>query len=268
MLRSLKALEGYSVNATDGDIGRVVNFLVDDERWVVRYLVAEIGVGTAARHVLISPISFRDADWETHRFHLTVTNHKVTHSPEVDLAQPVSREQEAAFHRYYGYPYYWGYAGPWGVGVSPSLLAGGAGADGVPRHFDTLVPDAHLRSATELRGYHVQGTDGGIGHIDDFVVDDETWQVRYLAIDTSNWWFGKKVLISPAWATHVSSAQKDAYFGLSRQAIKESPEWNASAGVNREYETRLYDYYGRPAYWETDHAPHEAPSRQSVMHPR
>jgi len=109
--------------------------------------------------------------------------------------------------------------------------------------------DAHLRSAVELRGYHIQGSDEAVGHVDDFIVDDETWEVRYLAIDTSNWWFGKKVLVAPAWAKDVSWADRKVYVDMSRRAIKESPEWDPNAPVNREYEARLYDYYGRPVYW-------------------
>jgi len=73
MLRSLKDLEGYAVNATDGDIGHVADFLLDDERWIVRYLVVETGGFFSGRRVLITPISFRQVDWSTRSFHLALT---------------------------------------------------------------------------------------------------------------------------------------------------------------------------------------------------
>jgi len=94
------------------------------------------------------------------------------------------------------------------------------------------------------------GTDETIGHVEDFIVDDETWQVRYLVIDTSNWWFGKKVLVAPHWAKSISWADRMVHVDMSRDAIKNSPEWNPTAGVNRKYELELYDYYGRPVYWD------------------
>ena len=247
MLRSLKDLERYAVSATDGDIGRVVDFLLDDEHWTIRYLVVETGRLFDERRVLISPISFRQPDWQTNRFHVALTIDKVKNSPSVDVDRPVSRQHERDYYAYYGYPYYWGSVGPWGMGAYPSLLSGGTRNE-VVDHSDQSG-DVHLRSAHEVRGYHVQGNDEAIGHVADFIVDDETWQIRYLAIDTSNWWVSRKVLVAPRWASRIDWADRKVYVDLSRHEIKNSPEWTPSAAINREYEARLYDYYGRPVYW-------------------
>ena len=99
---------------------------------------------------------------------------------------------------------------------------------------------------------------------------DRSWEVRYLVIDTSNWWVGKKVLVAPHWASSISWEQRKVHVALSREAIKNSPEWNPASPVNREYETRLYDYYGRPAYWATAPARPDAspPKHHSVSPPR
>ncbi len=254
MLRSLKDLERYAVTATDGDVGAVVNFLLDDERWVVRYLVVETD-GASGPRVLISPISFRQVDWATHTFGLALTRDKVNRSPNIDADKPVSRQHEREYFGYYGYPYYWGYLAPWGPSAYPALLAVGRTNEKSPERSDEKTSgDVHLRSASEVRGYHIHGSDEAIGHIDDFIVDDESWEVRYLVVDTRKWWFGKKVLIAPHWASRVSWDERQVYVDLSRDAIKKSPEWNPTIGVNRELETRLYDYYGRPAYWFTDAA--------------
>jgi hypothetical protein len=110
-----------------------------------------------------------------------------------------------------------------------------------------------------MRGYHIEGTDAAIGHVDDFIIDDETWAVRYLVIDTRNWWLDKKVLVAPHWTSRISWAEKKVFVDLSRQAIKNSPEWNPTAPINREYEARLYDYYGRPVYWDSVHGPAGTP---------
>jgi hypothetical protein len=265
MLRSLKELERYTVSATDGEIGSVVNFLLDDERWVVRYLVVETGGIMEGRQVLITPISFRQAEWATHRFHLALTVDQIRSSPGIDVDLPVSRQHERDYNAHYGYPVYWGDAGIWGVNSNPGLLAAGALRDPLPEVLAevSVEPpcDAHLRSAREIRGYHIQGSDEAIGHLEDLVVDDVSWQVRYLVVDTSNWWFGKKVLIAPYWASQVSWEERKVYLDLSRKGIRNHPEWNPNLAINREYEERLYDYYGRPVYWDSAEREGQTPKR-------
>lgn len=252
MLRSLKDLEGYKVTATDGDVGKVVNFLFDDERWTIRYLVVDTDGVLDARRVLISPISFRRAEWAPRRFHLALTMDKIRNSPGVDTDQPVSRQHEQDYSTYYGYSYYWGFPGVWGMGADPGQLGASLASEpqiGIAPPSE-LPGGRHLRSAREVRGYHIQGSDDAIGHVEDYIVDDETWAIRYLVVDTSNWWFGKKVLVSPRWASRISWEDSKVHVDLSRQAIQNAPEWTATAPINREYETRLYDYHGRPVYWD------------------
>jgi sporulation protein YlmC with PRC-barrel domain len=264
MLRSLKDLERYTVAASDGDLGRVVDFLIDDEHWRVRHLIVETGGFLAGRRVLISPISFREADWSNRCFHVNLTMDQVKNSPSVDTALPVSRQHEWDTYRYYGYAPYWGDFMPWRMGDS-ALSLGDEGwnpalkSDAPPEPIN--CDDMHLRSAREVRGYHVDGQGEDVGHVDDFVVDDQSWGVRYLAIATSAWWFGKKVLIAPQWATRIDWAEGKVFVDQSREAIKASPEWDPEAPINREYEVRLFDYYGRPVYGQADAASASPPSR-------
>ena len=228
MRRNLKDLEGYGVSATDGELGSVVDFLFDDQHWVVRYLVVETGGFLGGGRVLISPISFREANRSTRRFHVALTRDKVRNSPSVDVDKPVSRQYERDYHQYYGYPYYWGSSGLAGMGIFPGVLEGGGWDETSPEHSESSAGDHHLRSAAEVRGYHIQGSDEAIGHVADFIVDDATWAVRYIAIDTSNWWVGKKVLIAPRLATHISWADRTVHVDLSRDGIKNGPEWGAT----------------------------------------
>lgn len=263
MLRSLKDLENYDLLATDGEIGTVVNFLLDDESWTVRYLVAEANGFSGGRDVLISPISFKAAEWDTRCFRLNLTREKVRNSPGIDTDLPVSRQHEIDFHRYFGFPVYWGGSSIWGLGTYPAVLAAGRWDESASMANDgdgSRIGDRHLRSAAEVRGYHVQGLDDSIGHIDDFIVDDTTWEVRYLVVDTGNWWFGKKVLVEPRWALRVSWEDGKIFFDLSRQAIKDSPTWDGADAINRQYEVQLYDYYGRPVYWRHADRPADAAS--------
>lgn len=250
-MRSLKDLERYRVSAVDGDVGRVTDFLFDDQHWTTRYLVTDTsGSWDVAHQVLISPTFFRRVDWATRLFHLGLTQDKVKNSPSVDLQKPVSRQYERAYSQYYGCPYYWDSSviGAWNMGAYP-YAPGGDSMKEDPQPTGDEHNDPHLRSAKEVTGYHVHGIDGEIGHIADFIVDDETWAIRYLVVDTSNWWLGKKVLVAPHWAHKISWSMSMVYIDLTRDAIKSSPAWSPAEPVNREYEERLYDYYGRPAYW-------------------
>jgi hypothetical protein len=228
MLRSLNDLDRYGVSATDGELGRVVDFLLDDQRWVVRYLVVETGDFFGGGRVLISPISCRQVDRSSRRFHLALTMDKIKNSPSVDMDKPVSRQHERDYYRYYGYPYYWGSTGMWGMGFNPGLLQEAGWTETPSERSETAGGDVHLRSAAEVRGYHIQGSDEAIGHVADFIVDEETWEVRYLAVDTSSWWFGKQVLVAPQSATHISWADRTVYVDVSRDGIKNGPEWNAT----------------------------------------
>jgi sporulation protein YlmC with PRC-barrel domain len=252
MLRSLKDLEGYGVSAKDGDLGSVADFLLDDEGWACRYLVVNAGGFFMERDLLISPVSFRQVDWDERLFHLDLTRAKIEASPSVDTELPVSRQHERDYFRYYGYPNYWGSSGVWGLNQGMTSLARDRERErNDPRvEDDETGDDVHLRSARFLRGYHVQGSDEEIGHIEDFIIDDETWQIRYLVVNTSNWWVGKKVLIAPFWAYDVSWEASMVYLDLTRHEIQNSPEWDPEAPVNRAYEERLFDYYGRPVYWD------------------
>jgi sporulation protein YlmC with PRC-barrel domain len=244
MLRSLKLLEHYKVKATDGDLGSVSNFFIDDERWTVRYLVVDTGGFFGGRNVLISPISFRGVDFSARAFNLALTRDRINNSPSVDLDKPVSRQHERDYYGYYGYPYYWGYGGLWGADTYPGAMAS-AGYDRAGERPGEPDADVHLRSAKEITGYHVEGTDGAIGHVKDFMVDDESWAIRYMVIETSNWWLGKSVLVAPDWTSRISWLDRKIYVDMTRSAIQSSPQWGVDDPISRAYEDALHRHYGR-----------------------
>jgi hypothetical protein len=257
MLRSLKDLERYTVMASDGEVGKVLNFLLDDDHWGIRYLVVETGSFFEGHQVLIPPAAFGQTDWATQRFHLALTRDQIQLSPDASTDLPVSGQRERDQVHYFGYPGFWGNSGIWNLAGNPGpllaagpLLEPGAASD-----------DNHLRSSKVLFGYHIQAMDEPVGHVEDFIIDDSGWNVRYLVVDTSNWWLGKQVLVSPWWASRVSWEERKVFLELSGQEIQASPEWNPEAGVNREYEARLYDYYGRPVYWSGNVPEAELPTQ-------
>lgn len=257
MLRRISALYGYSIRATDGDIGSVEQFYFDDGPWVIRYLIVDNGsTWRLGRRVLISPISFGKPDWVARALHVSLTRAQVKNSPNVDLQRPMTREQEAEYFEYYRYPFYWGGAGLWGAEPYPGNLRAGSSATAGTREPEPTGPaavqeraDSYLRSTKEVAGYHIQASDGEIGHVDDFLVDDENWAIRYLVIDTSNWWGGKTVLISPAWIRDVNWIDRKVSVNLTREAVKAGPDFDP-ARLDRQYEIALYGHYGQRGYWD------------------
>ena len=116
----------------------------------------------------------------------------------------------------------------------------------------TQTPDdCHLRSCRAVIGYHVHATDGDLGHVEDFLVDEHTWAIRYLIVDTSNWWGGHQVLIAPQWIEAVSWSDANVSVDLTRQAIKDAPPYDSAAQLDRQQEQSIYEHHGRPDYWTT-----------------
>lgn len=252
MLRSTKKLRGYTVCASDGDVGKVHEFYFDDQEWTIRYLVVNTGKWLFGRKVLISPVALGQPDWANETFPVSLTKEQVKDSPSVDTEQPVSRKYEAKLHEYYGWPIYWSDAGLIDTGT-PAMMhpevaetAEEAEEEELPKEEEV----SNLRSTREVIGYNIQATDGEIGHVDDFIADDENWIIRYAVVDTRDWLPGKEVLIAPDWIEKVRWVQSKIFVELSQEEIKNAPEFDPSAPVNKEYEEELYDYYGRPRYWE------------------
>jgi hypothetical protein len=246
MLINATFLKDLAIHSTDGELGTVDEFYFDDETWGIRYLVVKTGSWLSSRKVLISPISVLRVDWQAKSLHVALTKKQVENSPDINTHQPISRQHEAHLSTYYGYDNYWGGPFLWGPAYYPAALANGTSTFAKGKAHPA---DSHLRSSTAVTGYHVEAKDGEIGHVDGFVIDDKSWNVRYVEIATRNWLPGKKVLLSPAWIERVSWLESKISAGLFRDAIQDAPEYLISRPLTREYESRLYFHYGRPPYW-------------------
>lgn len=261
MLRSLREVLGYQVRATDGDAGQVADFLFDDLSWIVRYLVVDIGGGRGDGPVLIPPAAVGQPDWEARALPVLLTRRQVLEAPPVEADRPVTRQMEDEVRTYYDWIPYWRAVVP--IPVDQESVAEGspreealrrAQKEGRPPTEEQRADDPHLRSLEEVLGYHVRARDGDAGQVDDLVVEDEMWAIRYLVVDTGltplGLLPGRHVLLSPAWSDQVDWVQRAIYIDLRKETIEEGPRYDPSAPVNREYEARLYDYYGRPIYWQ------------------
>ncbi|MBF0233606.1 MAG: PRC-barrel domain containing protein [Desulfamplus sp.] len=242
MLRSVNEILGYSIKAKDEEAGKVSNFYFDDERWTIRYLIADTGSWLSGKKVLISPAGFYGKpDWENKTFSVVFENkEQVKMCPDIDENKPVSRQMEQDYANYLNWPAYWDSITPQLVtplGVIPNI-----------KNENKKEGDSHLRSTKKVMGYYIHTKDGEIGHVDDFIIDDEKWDIRFIVVTTHNILPGKKVLIPTMWVQKVSWSDSQVYVGLIKENIEKSPPYDPSAPVNSEDEGRLYDYYGKPKF--------------------
>jgi hypothetical protein len=275
MLRQSSELIGYSVRATDGLIGTVSDLLFDDESWTLRWAVVDTGEWLSGREVLLPPSAFGTPDAERRHFPMDLTRRQIEDSPELSEHEPVSRQKETELYSHYGWLPYWypgtdpmsgapGYPGyvplPGGAGPAVSPTAGGPArmppeaVEGQRAEGDDirsgLAGEPHLRSIKEVTEYYVHATDGDIGHIEEFLIEDGSWTIRYLVVDTKNWWPGKMVLVSPEWIDSINWGDEHVYVRQTREQIRTSPEYDPSVSVERAYEERLHGHYNAPNYWD------------------
>jgi sporulation protein YlmC with PRC-barrel domain len=250
MLNSAKTLKGYKLHSRDGEIGSVKEFYFDDHHWTVRYLVADTGSWLTGRQVLLSPYALGAVDTAGKDIVVDLTKKQIEESPALEKHKPVSRQFEESYYGYYGMPMYWGGMYGWGAYSFP-VRDRTKWKDSAP---GKAAWDPNLRSTYAVTGHHIQASDGEIGHVEDFIIDSESWAIRYLVVSTRNSWPGKKILISPRWIDRVSWNETKVFVGLSRDAIKKSPEYNEAALLNREYETNLHRHYNRPGYWDSENS--------------
>lgn len=228
MLIAVKVVRGSAVVGTDGKVGTVRDLLFDQRSWAVRYLEVHTGGWLTGRRVLLSPSIVTPRNWPNRELHVPLGRQQIEQSPPVEHDLPVSRQKEIELAQYFAWGEYWAT-----VAEGPVEVGG----------------DPNLRSAHELKNYRIHASDGHIGHVDDLIVDDHAWQMRYLIVDTRDWLPGKHVLIVPAWVESFDWAAKEVRVDVSRALVEGSPEFEPAAFVNREYEEVFYDYYGRPRYW-------------------
>jgi sporulation protein YlmC with PRC-barrel domain len=231
MIRELKQLQRFSIGATDGPIGKVTDAYFDDSEWVVRYLIVDTGTWLSGRKVLMSPLFIDQVDWDAELVRVTMSRERVKDSPDIDFDKPVSRQQEALYYRHFQSFGYW--AGPflWGRVPYPGAVLTEDRAPQIEedlrrlRRGDRNVEDSHLRSATEVRKYQIQAVDGSIGHVEDFLFDDETWRIESLLVDTRNWLPGRPVMVPPDWIEEVDWLGESARVKVNRDVIRQSPKY-------------------------------------------
>ena len=231
MLRSIRKLEQFRILAADSDVGSVTDTYFDDGQWVVRYLIVDASDWLHDRKVLISPHAVTSVDWNARAIATNLSRTQIQASPSIDTDKPVSRQHESEYHRYYGYPEYWPYTTNWAWGAMPVVRPTDEGRAWAARHRTATgmqkerAVDAHLRSSRHVMGYHIEASDAPVGHVEDFLFDDETWAIRYAVVDTRNWLPGDHVLISPDRIRSVNWAERSVVVDMRREAVRDSPRY-------------------------------------------
>ena len=249
MLHRIDKLIGMSIGASDGEIGKVNDVYFDDHQWAVRYLVIETGGWLGDRKVLISPFAIESVDTGLGIINVNLSRERIKGSPPIDTDKPVSRQHEMEMFGYYGYPGYWGGPLLWGLSsfpITPTMVLPSVN-DALPGH-SAAPADPNLRSADEVAGYHVQAKDDLIGHLEDFLVDVESWAIRYIAVDTRNWLPGKHVLIPPRWIKRLDWAQKTVDIDITRRTLEHAPEYDPGLEFSPMHEAALDQHYQRPGH--------------------
>ena len=217
MLRSIKQLYGNQLGASDGEIGHVKDFYFDDQNWAIRYLIADTGTWLPGRQVLISPYSLGRLDQNEKILRVNLTRKQIENSPSIDLHKPVSRQYEEEYHRYFGWPYYWQGEALWGLSGFPILEIPGEPLPTKPAALSGLQPerrDTHLRSTQAVNGYHLQTSEGNIGHVCDFMIDAGSWAIGQLAVKTGHRLSGTEMLIATKEVDRISYEESTVFASL------------------------------------------------------
>jgi len=253
VLNSVKNLKGYKLKCTDGEIGEVDEFYFDDRFWTIRYLVASTGQDSLKKQVLISPYALREITREEKNIYVKLTKKQAEEAPSPDTDKPVTLQFEEDYYHFFGWPVYWNGLFTWGD--YPFIQMG--------REKTKVQPESKknwnhsLRGTRYVTGYKVHAEDGELGKVEDFIIDDETWAIRYLVISLGEWFADKKVLVSPRWIESVSFDELKVNLSLKMNEVKESPEYTPETMPDRDYEERLHLHYKRQGYWRDDGQAHE-----------
>lgn len=199
MLHRAQKVIGAHIRAMDGDIGTLEDFYFEEDGWTVRYLLVDTGKWMSGRKVLLSPAAVT-GPWNMAEVPVSLTKDQVWHSPEFDPRRHPSHEEEGKMLRHYGHPSYWD---------------------------DSAAPTHSLRSTKESTGYHLQASDGEIGHVDDFLIGENSWKIRYLLVDTSNWIGGRSVVVASEAVAGVDENKGMLKVCATREAVKHSPKFES-----------------------------------------
>jgi len=215
MLRSFKDLLGFAIRATDGRVGTLSDVYFDDETWLVRYCVIDTGRWLTGRHVLAGSRPLSVLDSTRRELWVRLSRTEVRRSQAAGTDKPVSKQRSAA------------------VMSSLQRLVPRRGPDSSALSSRIAAShDRHLRSCNAVLGHRLIGSDARIGWVDDYLIDDKSWSVRHLIVDTGdNVSAGPRVLVAPNCIDKISWADAAISVNLTRAAVATAPGYQPAEEI-------------------------------------
>lgn len=236
------SIRGNTVLAADGELGTTTDVLFDDHAWTVRYLVVYIGSGLDGPETLITPGAISEVEVQEKTLHVDASVERTRQAPYLQTNLPVAAQQEVAYYEYLGAEPYWD--------QPPGPLAPLPPQEAVPGEASlSEMGDPHLRSVQEVAGYRIETASDHVGHVEDLLLDDESWRVRYIVVDTRDWLPAKKVLLPLSGISEIEWTLQRVLVEPGSQEIKDAPAWDPDAPLDRDFEVRLHEHYGQAPYW-------------------
>jgi len=255
VLRHANQIVGCEIASTESPIGSVADILFDEGSWTFQYLVTDVGHWLPGREVLLSFDTVEHIDESQRELRVRLTRRAIELSPDVSTRNPISMEAELLLGKYWQWTTPAVMRLPRNIGQAISKEATLPEKQSAERSVES-----HLRSVREIEGYHIEALDGDIGHLEDLVMDDSTWQIEYLVVNAGNWLFRRKVLIPCSALENIRWADQRVHVSMLRTEIKNSPEYNPIIPIARDYEQTLHDHYRQKPYWQvTSSAAKSAP---------
>lgn len=238
MYRSLSEILGYQIRGVDDEIGVCRDFLLDDQKWAVRYLVVDTNKWLpGGRKTVVSPISLGEPDWKSKQLPVSLTRKGIEESPSLEDHEPVSMQYEREFFNHFGYGFYWVGSEIWGTYTHPAPL-NDRGSD--KQESESDKQDRHLHSASEILGYRIDAKDEPMGHVHDFILNDENWSIKAIVVDTSNWLpGGRKVIVDAALIRSISCKYQSVAVNQTAEEIKKNPLYEPEQYTDPENESVL-----------------------------
>lgn len=207
MIIAVNQMYGVRVRCADGFLGRVDDLLFDDRSWNVTFVVVRLDGWLSPRRVLVTPSDVEAAEWSAGRLRVRLTRNRLQASPSLESNPPVAVQQKLRELQLIAWDAYW------------------SGA------LDRISGDPHLRNTRAVTGHRVLGLDAQAGYVDNFVIDESAWQIRYLVVRIGRWRGAKRVVLEPRWVDSIVWEDRGVYVHLPRIEIEHAREFTADNPV-------------------------------------
>jgi hypothetical protein len=221
MLLNVHTLCQYTILAKGGDIGNIDDFLFDEDTWKIRYLITDTSNGPSRRKVLLPAIALDQTNQVSRKIPIHLTKEQVNNCPSIDTNALMSRQIQSRLNEVYPVFMYWAMSGY----VSTSLPL-------APVSNQQSQSEEHniaFRSVEDIGHCFIQAVDGDLGAIEEIVVDDESWSIRYIVANPTKWLLGRKFWVLPTWIETIDWEAQQVFLKISKEQLKNSPDYSSLA---------------------------------------